>query len=291
MSAQEEMHVTAIGHIAHQVLRRSPFALVSGTSSRGIYLQPLGDLTLFLTPEKYRGPLTINVRKNWDYVLSYQPGTIVSLGDDEIVFSDPDFTIQIESPLIWRPSHPPTNKVQEIDRYTELINRAQDISPDFPFPNPLEIITGNPIFKEKFSDLAIRMVCLSAALKRWDPLKISSEMKLLLGHGPGLTPMGDDIVVGIILAIVRMQRQFTRSDDLIQNFHTVISSAEEKTTTVSWSIISCAVQGSADERIFRVLDGLIAGREIPDHDLENLLSWGSSSGMAVLAGILMVLDN
>jgi hypothetical protein len=49
------------------------------------------------------------------------------------------------------------------------------------------------------------------------------------------------------------------------------------------------VEGSADERTLKILDGLIAGEEIRDQDLTRLLNWGSSSGIAVLAGMILAL--
>ena len=111
----------------------------------------------------------------------------------------------------------------------------------------------------------------------------------ILGIGPGLTPLSDDLLFGILLAITRTGKYETWSGDMIHFYHTILSAAGDKTTTVSWSILSCAFQGSADERIIRVLDKLITAHEIPDHDLENLLEWGSSSGMAVLVGMMMAL--
>jgi hypothetical protein len=49
------------------------------------------------------------------------------------------------------------------------------------------------------------------------------------------------------------------------------------------------VEGSADERTLKILGALIAGEEIQDQDLTQLLNWGSSSGIAVLAGMIAVL--
>lgn len=289
---QGEIRITSIGHIAHQVFLRKASAFVSGTSSQGIYLQPMGDLILYLTPELFRGPLTINMRGKSDSIFIYKPGNIVRFGDNEIVFKDPNLTINIKSPLIWKPNQPPSFQRQSTEQFNKLISKAQEIFPDHPYRNVLEIVEkGKRVPIEGFPGIATRILSLSRALAEDNPFHIFSEMKLTLGSGPGLTPLGDDLVLGILLAIGRTRRQLTWGSDLIRYYHTLISSADEKTTTVSWSILSCAVLGSADERIIRVLDGLIAGREIPDHDLKSLLEWGSSSGIAVLAGMIMVLSS
>jgi len=46
--------VSYIGFYAQQVLERSKSALVSGIASRGIYLQPEDDWTLYLSQETFK---------------------------------------------------------------------------------------------------------------------------------------------------------------------------------------------------------------------------------------------
>ena len=50
------------------------------------------------------------------------------------------------------------------------------------------------------------------------------------------------------------------------------------------------MEGAADERLLKVLDGLISGSTISQNDLRNLLRWGNSSGITVLAGMISVLN-
>ena len=286
----EEMRVTTIGHIANQVLRRSPSGLVTGKTSQGIYLQPRGDLTLYLTSEPFRGPLTINIRDKSSLFPSIQPFDVADLLDDTMKFKVSKQAISFHRPLVWKPARPPSQREGVVDRYGGILPQIQAYKPDHPYLPLLEMVTtGNPVTISDYPGIENRIIQLTASLKSGNPADIISEMKLILGAGPGLTPLGDDLILGALLAITRIKKQLDWTGDLIHFYHTVISVAEEETTRVSWSLLSCAVQGTADERIIRVLDGLIAGREIPDHDLESLLDWGSSSGIAVLAGMLMVL--
>lgn len=287
---QNNSKTTSIGHIANQVLRRSISGLVSGRSSRGIYLQPKDDLTLYVTEEHFRGPLTINIRGDRDSLHEVQVGDIATIDDGEVTFSDSSLVIENKNPLVWKPGGPPRGQRIQTTRFTEIVKQATELVPDHTYLPLLVTVTGDePVSIQGLPDLSDQVLQLSKSLHTGNPSQILSGMNLILGAGPGLTPLGDDLILGTLLAINRAEKHLTWTGDLIHFYHTLLNTARGKTTRISWSLLSCAVQGSADERIIRVLDGLIAGREIPDQDLENMLAWGSSSGAAVLAGILMAL--
>lgn len=288
--AQDNLRITSIGHIANQALLRNPSGLVTGKTSQGIYLQLSGDMTLYLTTDPFRGPLTINIRGGSGDFLSIQIGDIADLAEGYLKFRDSQQGISFQRPLIWKPGQPPRYQRQPVTGFADLFSQVRRSRPENSYLALLEMVrTGEPLPEKELLGIGDNLIWLSRSLKTSNPLDISSEMENILGAGPGLTPLCDDLVLGILLAYARTQWQASWSDEVFQTYLTVITAAEEKTTRLSWSLLSCAVQGSADERIMRVLDGLIAARQIPDHDLECLLDWGSSSGVAVLAGILMAL--
>ncbi len=290
MMTPADIRATSIGHIAHQVLRRTPAGSVTGITSQGIYLQPGGDLTLYLTRDHFRGPLTINIRCESGGFSSIQPGEAADFIEDKLIFEVSGQAIHLYKPLIWKPPSLPGLIRQTSDGYASIFHQVQALHPEHPYLPLLEIVTaGEPFLVKDIPGIEHQLIHLSKSLGTGTPSDIISGMKSILGAGPGLTPLGDDIVVGVLLAMTRTRKQVYGPGDMIHIDHTVLSAAEETTTTLSWSLLNCAIQGSADERIIRVLDGLIAGREIPDRDLESLLNWGSSSGMAVLAGMLLAL--
>lgn len=264
--------------------------MVTGVTSRGIYLQPRGDLTLYLTADPFRGPLTLNVRDESDNLASIQPFDAAERIDDLLRFKISQQGIAFHKPLVWKPAVPPYPPKRTPESYTKLFHQVQTAHPAHPYLPLLEmVITSKPIPLEDLPGFEEKVIQLLRSLTKADPSDIISKMETFLGAGPGLTPLGDDLLLGILLTAARARGYTHWPGELIDFYHPVISEAEEKTTRLSWSLLNCAIQGTGDERIIRVLDSLIAGRIIPDQDLENLLDWGSSSGMAVLAGILMAL--
>lgn len=290
MTTQAVSRVTAIGQVAKLVIRRSPIGLVTGKTSQGVYVQPSGDLTLYLTTQPFRGPLTINIRGKSPSLTTIQVGELLDLNEDSITFKTSHQSIKVERPLVWKPPSPPPKKLSGPDKFTELVSQAHELHPHHLYLPLLMIVTAGESSSIKgLPGFENHLLQLREDLRAGNLSALLSDMELLMGAGPGLTPLGDDILLGILLGITRTGKQSCWSGDVIHFMHRLLCAAEQKTTRISWSLLSCAVQGTADERIIRVLDELIAARKIPDHDLENLLHWGSSSGIAVLAGMIMAL--
>jgi hypothetical protein len=101
----------------------------------------------------------------------------------------------------------------------------------------------------------------------------------LLGYGRGLTPSGDDLIAGLLLAINRWphllpddRRRSTLNDRLVKHAYT-------HTTALSANIIAAAGRAEADERLIGALDALFTSRLQPAEAARLLLSYGSSSGI------------
>ena len=78
-----------------------------------------------------------------------------------------------------------------------------------------------------------------------DPLELAG----LLGMGAGLTPSGDDILLGLLLALTRWGDVLAPGWDAPAFTRALLTLAYAKTTTLSANLIECASQGQADERL------------------------------------------
>jgi hypothetical protein len=282
---------TCIGHIAILVLQRNEVFQVVGSTSRGLYLQPENDLVLFLTEDPFRGPLTVNIRNDSGGRLSILPWDMARRLGKRLVFTNSDQSLAIQSPLVWEPPKLPDRYRRIKPQFSEVFEQVSSLFPDHPYLPLLGFsASGKLDLFEAMPDLAGQIVVLFRSLGSGIPSEVISGMKSFLGLGPGLTPLGDDLLIGTILTINRSRKFGVRAGDLERIYHQVLRSAKIQTTKLSWSLLSCSVQGSGDERIIRVLDRLLASQAVPDQDMISLLNWGSSSGMAVLAGMLLVLS-
>jgi hypothetical protein len=126
---------------------------------------------------------------------------------------------------------------------------------------------------------------LRRAMQTGDSQLMIDGLTGLLGRGRGLTPSGDDVVIGLLLMLNRWHT------DLAWGMlnRAVIEAAYRVTTTISANLIECAADGQGDERLVTVADGIVTGRPAIEECVECVLEWGSSSGLDALAGMAIAL--
>ncbi|MGB2964189.1 MAG: DUF2877 domain-containing protein [Anaerolineales bacterium] len=278
-----------IGDFVNQILQRQTQAVLSGISSRGIYLQPPGDWTLFISWERFHGPLTINIAGKPDPLNIIQPGSEARLNLREIIFPGDKIQIYLGEANIWH-SPPPPIKTDINTRQVEIIIQdALRLAKENPYLSLLEgILPGNQI---PLPEIAGFDACLDPFLDRLEEKNLDqalNHLSGLIGLGPGLTPLGDDFLLGVILTLNRWQYSLFPEHNIEKLNQSLLKSISEKTTTLSASLLACGAEGIADERLIRVLDSFFGEDDLKPGIVEELLSWGSSSGIAVLAGMIAV---
>jgi Protein of unknown function (DUF2877) len=110
----------------------------------------------------------------------------------------------------------------------------------------------------------------------------------LVGLGPGLTPSGDDVLAGLLLALRLLGgaiRGGTRAVWLADWLSAAITSdASNRTTSLSATLLHCAARGQAATEVGAVLRGF-AGQEPVAPAVTRLLATGHTSGADLAAGL------
>jgi hypothetical protein len=121
-----------------------------------------------------------------------------------------------------------------------------------------------------------------AALVRSDPEAVPA----LLGLGPGLTPLGDDVLGGWLATAVA-----TRHPGLEAVRTAVALTARDRTTTLSATLLACAARGEVVPELRNLLAGVADGDETAIvKSLDALVSVGDTSGAGVLLGAVIALQ-
>lgn len=117
-----------------------------------------------------------------------------------------------------------------------------------------------------------------ALLKRLRGADPGSVVRQLLGHGPGLTPSGDDVLAGFLIGahafgldVTRLQRE-------------VIRRAPDATTALSATLLWHAARGECIDEV-AALAAALCGRGAPEPALACLLAVGHTSGAALGSGL------
>ena len=282
----------SLGKFAKGLLHQQENAVPAGISSRGLYLRPPEDTILFLSFEKFRGPLTVNINPKHGAIPEIKSDSPVFLSPAKITFPEEGIQINLENAEVWNASVPSgklpaetsrsrlESTIEQTLRLTER-NNSQDLFNS--------VLPGNTIHIPNIPGFDHHLTQFLAALEQNKSTMGGEELSSLLGLGSGLTPLGDDLILGVILTLNRWGQVLIPGQGLEELNDNLLINAKEKTTALSASLLSCAIEGAADERLLAVLDSFFSGDESSPRDLDNLLKWGSSSGIGVLAGMVLVL--
>jgi hypothetical protein len=136
---------------------------------------------------------------------------------------------------------------------------------------------------------AINSGPLRSALAAGSPDHLVGASAGLLGRGPGLTPEGDDVLAGALAAIRTLGTALGSRPALAmldESETALVDAANDRTTTFSAALISCAARGEVAAPAGTFLRAL-AGRGHVGSSHRDLLRVGHTSGPALAAGIVL----
>ncbi len=103
----------------------------------------------------------------------------------------------------------------------------------------------------------------------------------LVGLGDGLTPAGDDVLAGVLLALRYLGRP-SCADAL---WAAIAEEVPRRTTALSATLLTSAAAGDAVPQVVELIDAL-AGHRPLEPALDRLLAVGSTSGSDIAHGLL-----
>ena len=289
------IHCTACGSIAFQKIFQVSLGEVKGITTKGIFVElGPGDI-VFLTGEKFRGPLTVNFSE-------FSPFQIVANQDklqikkNQIFFTPSRLTAAIPHRSIWAPEQKPVDRLV-LDGSPEriragarfIVQGANNTSDMTPF---LSYLLNKPdAFLSSPSTLVLKIARIQGCLKNLDIPGVLFALEELLGRGRGLTPSGDDFICGVLLVLQRLKLISMIDKDIAESLSTFLHQSRIRTPSISASLIECAALGLADERLIQALDSILGGDPPVESVMGSLASWGASSGLDVFTGMAAALTS
>jgi len=286
-----------MGTVAQQILLTPGTATVLGVTSRGIFLKTEPRWVIFLSYEDFRSPLTINLQGDFSPSSALTPGGLLQLTPGLITAPEHNLIISTQGASVWQPKPPPNSILPKSALLPRLNAFAQSAYTQKSgeglsdmLPALLPTITAEKQISERIvQDFEPSVLSIQRHLEQSDLSAALEHIKGPLGHGSGLTPSGDDFIMGMLLTLNRCKEILEFDENMLAFKQQIIETAYEKTTTLSANLIECAAQGLADERLVTTLDYLLTGIGEPKQILDDLLSWGNSSGIAALLGMLVAI--
>ncbi|HVN54158.1 MAG TPA: DUF2877 domain-containing protein [Anaerolineaceae bacterium] len=285
-----------IGEYAVKDVISSQAGQVVGITSAGVFVKLENGGLLFLTENPRRGPITVNLAPPWPGDLTIRMNEPVRSNRGEIHFSETGMAIQTAHLAGWRPPRlsfdDRTSNADQRSRLDCLANRLLAARPGCGLNGLLScLVAGAPSFESNDLEKNLRSVAvdLQIDLVARDPGRASDHLSPFIGYGSGLTPSGDDFILGILLLLNRWHALEWDGQLLDALNGKILEAAHRKTTSLSARLVECATLGAADEFLIQTADYLMASTGTIEVCLEGLLGWGSSSGIDTLTGMALII--
>ncbi len=269
--------ITSLGDVARNVLQEGA-GVVLAVFNSSLYLQCRQSLCCVGTSSLPRGPLNA--------VSTLQKFGRIAAGD-HWQFADNHLTIgnycvlSVAHTARWVSPTPPEHPVdlQQLQNIAATIHhclKRHYVPPD----------------KAVAIEIESRINHGEQALQQWlinnsDTPAVFVEQ--LLGSGDGLTPAGDDLLLGAVVTLKYLQIEPYAS--LLGN--TIVSLCSTRTNQISQAHLCAAASGHANELLYHLLQQCTGNREPNDALLAciaQLLNYGHSSGVYTLRGTAIVLS-
>jgi len=292
---QNRVAVTHMGAIAGELLASDQSASMMGVSSRGIFLRLQASWVLFLSYEQYRGPLTLNLGSERRGVSWPKQGAALYTYSGRKCILSTDLEIDYGVAESWQAPQLPggllSNEqsrevLQQIIAELSRLGKTSALAGHL--PGLLSRAVGEDMPGETVSEM---LAALRQAMDGQDAARIVAAVQPLLGMGAGLTPSGDDLALGLVLALNRWGHVLAPNLHVSALSQEVVRQAYTSTTLLSANLIECACWGQADERLIIALDGILSGSYDPALCAASLASWGNTSGIDALVGMGLALAN
>lgn len=284
------MYITMLGSTALALLQQEQDAALMGMTSRGAYLRLGCGWVIFLSTETPHGPLTLNLYGGLAPLAGQPHGATAHIQDGNIFFSEANVRLQTGQAAVWEPAPRPAQWLAADERTARLgtaMRLAMERKPDGSASLAALIVEDAPAPGAGTGFWRARLRSLRKSLVNGRTELIIQAMEPLLGYGNGLTPAGDDLALGLLLALRRWGDVICPGLDSAHLSQACLPLAYQKTTTLSANLIECAAGGLADERLILALDGLVSGAPEAAACAAMLAEWGHSSGLDALTGMAL----
>ena len=274
------------GSHAQRFVERHASARVAAVFSRSLHLESEGDFACIGDPSIGRGPLNAVLDLGgWAELTTppSPPGKSASIVQGVIRIG----TMVLDTtgaerwhPTAWPPAARRKGDLQALQRLQGL---AAEQAPRDGLARIVFDLMGDPCS-------ALERVALPRVerLRAWIAARQSALPPIdLLGLGPGLTPSGDDVLCGMLVAL-----HAVGWTDLARDLHAQIAKAAPSATSpISRAFLRAAAEGLGCEALHEAISAILEGHtEALAGHIEALGRIGHTSGWDALGGAVLVLQ-
>ncbi len=256
---------------------------VIATFARSCYLALDGRIVAVVSAELHNGPLNLVVTPTPPFG-RLSIGAPVSSNARHIRVDDA-WDIVLDGATAWDPV------LRRIDRtaHDALDGHLQALTDLIAAEAPagglarVSVKRAGPVLTPLERSASLALMDLSSGLRGADRSLVARGAHTLAGLGPGLTPSGDDVLVGCLLAVAALP-----DVDGTSVRDAIASSARHRTTHISTAYLDAAARGEASEAWHHLVAAMSTSDAARVVDAaRQVLGVGETSGSDMLGGFVL----
>jgi hypothetical protein len=286
---REAIPAVVVGSAARRVLADPGEGRVFAVFERALYLEGRGGLICLGSISLGAGPLNL-LCANWPPG-GVAPGMPARLSGAEIRLAG-GAVFSLAGAMDWRPPRPSEWHVADVRRgLAALARAAARRAPRDGLGRLIPALVdgarraaagaaASPLLRRAAAGTSV----LAGWLARDAGLPPPAQARALIGLGPGLTPSGDDLIAGALIAL----RAFLRPDAAERLGAWALPLAATQTGAISRAHLAAAAAGEGAEPLHRVLAAICTAAEVDlERGLDAVDRIGHCSGWDALAGVAL----
>lgn len=259
-------------------------------SSTNLRLMDKNRLITVLISDHYELPQGIRLDAKDAPLQSLTVGVRATCRSRILRFDSSPLTIDLRNAPIWeaRLSHiditKPSTK-QALSLVWKALNRGQRLK-------GTDLIAEDLLQSEKGSSLTRKLsqpvLELITATKHFDIQASAGAAQKMIGLGPGVTPSGDDILLGYLAGLWSVAGDDDQRFRFISNFGKALLSLAKETNEISRTYLYHAIHGQFSSSLIKLVNAFMEGSEERLRvAAKNAMRVGHSSGMDSVTGLLI----
>jgi len=281
--------ISILGLHAQRFVERHASARVVAVFSRSLHLESDGDFICIGDPSIGRGPLNAELDEaDWTRLAAPLPpiGTSVSIAHGVVRIGR--LALDTTGAQLWGPA--PWPSAARRKGVLQALQRVQHVAGEqAPVDGTARTVLG--LASEQHSAFERVARPRVERLRAWVTARPSAAAGAppvdLLGLGPGLTPSGDDLLCGMLVAL----HAVGETDMAYALYAEIAHAAPAATSPLSAAFLRAAAEGLGCEALHAAIAAILEGQiEALAGRIEALGRIGHTSGWDALAGALLVLQ-
>ena len=234
-------------------------------------------LVTVISPRKPHGPAFIKACPFPSLKDALRVRARAVLTGEELVFPSPGIRISLDGARSW------SGKIK-INRFAGNDELAAKLS-----------IFQKVIVSHRYGQEAVdrRIDKLENSILSGECRQIKGALDTIIGLGDGLTPAGDDVLLGLLCfnSSAPSGIRGEHFNKLLEIFTQLIEDYRDSTTFISYSFLKYGLEGRFVEPLSDLCNAVLsAGKDGFERSIKKLLVIGASSGSNMLRGIMLGMD-